>query len=176
MNSKIFLVLLGVFFITSNLLAQSISNQVIGSTGGFVSNSTNSISYTVAQPMAIATATNSSNILTQGFQQADNKATGISTITSPIVSAMVLFPNPSSGKISLQFSLHEDAAITFSVLNIQGKMMAELKRENVSASQNVLSGFDCSNYAAGNYILLVDAQKKDGSHLQMPINFSIVKN
>jgi len=70
----IFVVLAFLSFVSSSF-AQSISPQVIASTGTFAAAGGYSLSYTLGEP-ATATLTTSSSIITQGFQQPNDVIRG----------------------------------------------------------------------------------------------------
>jgi hypothetical protein len=65
---------------------------------------------------------------------------------------LTAFPNPFTDKNNIEFAINEDAAVTLSIYNTDGKLIDELYRGNVEANQNYKFEFDAVNLPSGVYI------------------------
>ncbi|QIP16600.1 T9SS type A sorting domain-containing protein [Spirosoma aureum] len=83
--------------------AQSLSPQLIASAGGFASVSTNSLAFTVGQPIATMLS-GASGSLSQGFQQSFKvNVVNVITAISPLpASALRIFPNPTRAYLQIE--------------------------------------------------------------------------
>lgn len=107
----------------ANLQGQSISPQVIGSTGMFATAGSYSLSYTLGEP-ATTTLTGSSNIITQGFQQPNDVYTGLQTINEPQLNAQ-LYPNPATTEINLVITSPDADTYTVQLIDLLGRIVLQ---------------------------------------------------
>jgi len=121
---------------------QSISNEVITSSGETLINSTNEIDYSIGE-ITIETHSNSSNTITQGFHQPLTISVNIQELTdSP---EMVIYPNPASEIVYIVIS-NNDQKFIANIYSIEGKLI-----ESKSISKE--TSFNTSNYASGKYLI-----------------------
>ena len=130
--------------------SQTLSPTVISSSGGFYSNGSGMLSFTVAEMTMVQTFTTTNNILTQGFQQPENLATGINE-TSLASGDIHVYPNPTSGSFVLSYMSNDNSETTFRIYNLTGQVLLE-KQVTPSAGLNT-SNFDISAFSEGMYIL-----------------------
>lgn len=106
---------------TSVVSAQTLTPDVIASTGGYFANGTGSLSFTLGEPV-IPTYGDGSNILTEGFQQTDYSFTAVDEITPANVGISV-YPNPFASTFTIQNSgakqLHAE------IIDVTGKVILE---------------------------------------------------
>lgn len=105
MNRKLFyFFLLFTFSLTySNLLkAQSISPSVIATTGNYSVSGGYSLSSTTGE-LVVPTFTNSTYVLTQGFQQPNKKLLNVDDYSNEIFNVSI-FPNPFADNFNIEIS------------------------------------------------------------------------
>ena len=132
------------FTIGSMVNAQSLERMVIGSAGLAVQNTNAGLSYTVGE-----TATQSANLLTQGFQQPKIKTnTGTIELDNLKTKAMV-FPNPTVDILNIKSNLPLEGIQTldYQVFDMYGKVVLS---GNIAANGGVL---DVSFLASASYVL-----------------------
>ena len=130
--------------------SQTLSPTVISSSGGFYSNSSGMLSFTVAEMTMVQTFTSTANILTQGFQQPEDLSVGINEI--PVASGeLLIYPNPNNGSFTLSFQSNNASEASIRIYNLAGQVVLE-KQLSQSAGLNTIN-FDISAYSQGMYIL-----------------------
>ncbi|MGB4850615.1 MAG: T9SS type A sorting domain-containing protein [Saprospiraceae bacterium] len=130
--------------------AQSISPQVIASSGGFYNNAYGMLSFTTGEMSAVETYTSPSAILTQGFQQTWDIGTYITEHPMQDFS-FGIYPNPSDGYFNLVTKADVNEYINVKILDV-------LDREILQTTfyhQNPVNiqSFDLSNAAPGIYLI-----------------------
>ena len=148
-------VLVLVFVVTglAGSYAQSIERQVIGSSGGYSSQTNVSASYTVGEAV-VQTATAGTIVLTQGFQQPDNQSVGIVDVANNIkISA---YPNPTTDKVIVEINAEAESQFSFQVYNALGQLVllpASLQQtDSVTVHQ-----FDFSLLSPANYFIAINS-------------------
>jgi hypothetical protein len=107
-----FLLLLG---ITNTIQAQSLTPQLITSAGGFASVSSNSLAFSVGQPITTMLS-GASGSLSQGFQQSF-KANVVNVITAIApLPVLRIFPNPTRAYLHI-----EGEAATLTLTDVLGR-------------------------------------------------------
>ena len=130
--------------------SQTLSPTVISSSGGFYSNSSGMLSFTVAEMTMVQTFTSSGNILMQGFQQPEDLSVGINEI--PVASGeLLIYPNPTNGSFTLSFQSNNASEASIRIYKLAGQVVLE-KQLSQSAGLNTIN-FDISAYSQGMYIL-----------------------
>src|SRR5690349_11746557 len=100
--------------------AQSLTPTVVSSSGGFYSNSSGQLSFTVAEMTMVQTFSQTNNILTQGFQQPGDF--GVYVPEAPKSGfAFNVYPNPSSGNINLILNSKNSAVVNIRLIDALGK-------------------------------------------------------
>lgn len=138
--------------------------DVIAPSGGFFSNSSNSLSWTLGECVT-ETFTATGNTLTQGFQQSKFVVTSINQLTIEGISVNV-YPNPVSDFINISVKTENNIQkpVMVELFDSQGKTLF-LKEFSIDLIQ-----IDMSQYAGGIYLLKVANQKN-----QILQNFKIQK-
>ena len=136
------------------LNAQSLTPQVIASTGGFSSNATNSLSYTVGEMTMVQTFTANGNILTQGFQQPNDtaKIVGILDVTQDDYGSFIVYPNPAVDNAWLAFTLPEAGRVTVVMYDAIGQKVSDIYTANYESGK-IIAQANTSLYAAGMYFM-----------------------
>ncbi len=111
---KIYLLLVTAL-VVSGVKAQMLTPTVIASTGAYSANGNYSLSYTVGEMTMVQTFSSDSNILTQGFQQPNDKITGLIDITPAEFGSFVVYPNPTVDQFWFGFQLPEAGKVTLTM-------------------------------------------------------------
>lgn len=105
---------------------QSFSNKVVAGSGGFLSNSTGSLSYTIGETM-VTTLKKDSNMLTQGFQQGKGQS-GTSVLRLNSGNSLIqMFPNPASSFIEIRLTDLEASRVSICILNATGAKVSGIE-------------------------------------------------
>ena len=140
------ILLLFVAISVKTVIAQSVSPDVIATSGTSFSDGTSQLDWTLGEP-ATSTFTSGSDMLTQGFHQPNLLATSINNIETNY--SLLVYPNPSIDFIQLQFQNLKEA-VTVDLLSSDGKLLQSKAANSTSELQ-----MDMSKYAAGTYLLSV---------------------
>lgn len=135
--------------------SQTLSPEVIANTGAYiVNNPANvSLSYTVGEMTMVQTFSNQENILTQGFQQPDDKmATGIINSTPNGSGSFTVYPNPAVSNVWIDFKLPEEANVNVEMYNELGQNMGNVYSSNYQRGSTVQQ-INISAFAAGIYFI-----------------------
>ena len=116
-NLVVLLMLLG-----ASVSAQSNLPWVLASAGDFSVNSTNSLSWTFGEMTMVETVSNSTNMLTQGFQQPFDFGSFVYTPPAEL-NKFNAFPNPSDGNFKVNYQLGEAGKLTFKIYDVLGQMI-----------------------------------------------------
>jgi len=147
MNKTICFFVLGIMT-TCFMQAQSLSPTVIASSGGYLSNSSGSLSATIAEMTMIETFHATASILTQGFQQPDDAT---SSIDEPTLAEVSIYPNPTNGQFSLTINASANGSATVRIYDLLGQTV---KQQEISISNGVNRlMFDIRGCSAGIYML-----------------------
>ncbi|MFY7666225.1 T9SS type A sorting domain-containing protein [Flavobacterium sp.] len=144
-----------IFLITLTSYSQSISKQVIGSSGSTSSNSYLKLNYTVGQPV-VGLMTAGGSQLGNGYYQAmDLQA--LSVEDSMLYARLKVYPNPTAQYLSLSHPEMNSFGIT--IVDLNGKQLYK-------GVINKEEALDVSNYTKGIYLVTVEnaATKKNNTY------------
>jgi hypothetical protein len=136
--------------ISGSVQAQTLSPQVISSSGGFYSNPSGMISSTVGEMTMVETFSAGGSILTQGFQQPEDFNVSLKDIDKGTF-GITMGPNPTAGNITVVFTRPGLLQLVFSIYDISGKLVYRTAVEK--EGQNNFIALDLSSFASGDYIL-----------------------
>jgi hypothetical protein len=157
-----FYLFIALAFFLDGLCAQSISNQVLASSGNHFSGANHQLSWTLGEPV-ISTFSVGNSVLTQGFHQPYNQV--FTSVNSPSENlALQVFPNPCEANLTIKFS--STATVEVNLCDVLGK---QLLSHSVRESQN--AELDMSVFAHGIYLL--EVKSSSGQLLQL---IKILKN
>ena len=142
--------------------SQSLKPDVIATSGSFYANSNNSVSWTIGECIP-ETFANSSNKLTQGFQQGVYEINTVADFTENGVS-INLFPNPATDFVNLEILQKDIKDYSFQLFDSNGKC---LKNGKITA---VKSQIELAGFSNNTYILNVSA-----SNQKILKSFKIIK-
>ncbi len=130
--------------------AQTVSNQVHASDGGYYNSSGGSVAFTIGEPVS-ETYKTSTNISTLGFHQPE-QADIVNMIKEQGSDVSILvFPNPVKDELNINLSGLAHGNYTLEIIDALGKLIYKTNTE-VSDDKNSLS-IKTSDYASGNYFL-----------------------
>lgn len=125
---------------------QSLSPEVISSSGAHFSSAGTQLSWTIGEPIIDSYAAGA-NKLTQGFHQTFLTVTSVSEYAPDI--AIKTFPNPSSDAVFIQIDA-PSSDFRLELFDVLGRSLQKFQASNTS-----LIELDISEYAAGNYLLRI---------------------
>lgn len=139
----------------AGIFAQSITRQVIGSSGGFASATGQTVSFTTGETV-VATYSQSGLILTQGFQQSETQSpNGLNEMHR--ISSVTAYPNPARDEISIDINADESMDLQIQVLDLQGRMVLPASRMLARPGPNT-HRLDLSGLAAGQYLVVLNGK------------------
>ncbi len=128
------------------LFSQSLSPEVISSSGTSMTDGTTTLEWTLGEPVT-ATLDNTQNILSEGFHQTNILVTNISN--AAVVEGLIVFPNPTVNIVNIQFSSDQKNTIV-ELYSVEGKLL----EKHAVNSRNL--ELNLSAYPAGSYFLRVN--------------------
>ncbi len=136
------------------------AQEVISTQGDSYSNSSNTIDYTIGEPI-IETVSDGNNDLTQGFHQTLLTVVGIEDLD--VNFSVNIFPNPTSEIVNLDIEKYE--GIIFHLFTLEGKLLNQAVLTEKKTTLNV------ADYPKGTYLL-----KLSTSGNQKIKTYKIIKN
>lgn len=133
--------------------AQSISNQVIGTTGNFSSASGVSLSSTSGETI-IETFNAGNNILTQGFQQPNDNGVGIIELNENKFSVKI-FPNPTAEFLTVQFHSDNGEEFSVSLYDLLGRKLNLINNQFQNGNEFSIS-FQLTQLPSACYFLTIE--------------------
>jgi hypothetical protein len=143
---KRYILLIFSVFLALSVSAQTTKQEVIASAGGFNTNGTLSISWTLGETI-IPTFSNGSLILTHGFQQ-QILITAVEENLETVVK-VTIYPNPASDNINIIFEEPLDNEVKLYLLDSQGRLIKTDVIENATTETEI----NLQNIASGVYYL-----------------------
>lgn len=168
-------------FIAAMLLAvltnaQMLTPTVISTTGGYSSNGTNSLSYTVGEMTMVETFHANGNYLTQGFQQpTDTTFVGLLDLTADDFGSFMVYPNPAVDNLWFGFQLSEQGKVSIVMYDELGQKLSDVYHASYDAGK-VVQQLDVAKYASGLYFLTMNfVSDKDGKEKTMTKKFQVIR-
>lgn len=137
--------------------AQPINPSVIATTGGNISNSINTLTWTLGETV-IQNIQSSNNYLSQGFQQPNYMVIPSVENTTSLFDVKV-FPNPSVDILNIIINSDNEFLIEIILTDINGKTLF-WKKDNTSAKQHTFI-YDISSLATASYFLKITNTKEN---------------
>jgi hypothetical protein len=134
------------------LNAQSLSPQIIASAGAYSTSTNNSLSYTVGEMTMIQTFSSNGNILTQGFQQPNEKTVGLLDITQDDYGSFVVYPNPAVDNFWFGFQLPAQGKVTISIFDELGQKIGDIYNTEYQTGK-IVQQSNCASLASGLYFV-----------------------
>jgi len=170
---KLFFILLAIAF-TLSVNAQTLTPSVISTTGGFSSNTTGSLSFTVAEMTMVQTFSAGNHILTQGFQQPSERITGLLDLVQGEFGSLVIYPNPAVDNLWFGLQLPEAGKVQVILYDGIGHKISDAFSTNYENGK-VVQQMNVTMYAAGTYFLtMYCVSAKDGSTHTTSRKFQII--
>lgn len=127
--------------------SQSLTPTVISSSGGYSVSALGSLSATATEMCMVETFSSATVILTQGFNQPAESFAGIDEI--PVF--FEVFPNPTSGKISITVDAKNNGPVLIRLYNLSGMVVLSVNDEAVTGPNTF--DLDIGNFETGIYLL-----------------------
>ena len=152
--------------------SQTLTPTVVASSGGYATASNGSLSYTVGEMTMVQTFSSANNFLTQGFQQPEDLGVGIPEI--PVYSGgLDIYPNPTNGAFSMQFTGDEDANKVIKMYNSLGQVVKQFTISQTVGVNKV--DFDISAFAQGIYMVELQLRNANGELVPVLSKISLLK-
>ena len=143
--------------------AQTFTQEIYTTSGGFYHQINGSMQFTIGEPL-IETYQNNNGQLFQGFEQGNYVVSGINEISNNPAASCIIFPNPATNFVQIQFSSRNPySTYHYKLLNTQGLEIATGNLTNPTETINL------SNLSNSIYILQI-ADEKGYSQ-----NFKLIK-
>jgi type 1 fimbria pilin len=156
---KPLLLLIGMSGFTGISFAQSLSPQVVASSGNHFSNGGSQIEFTIGE-VATSTLTAGGHVLTQGFHQPEIQFASLEDFADDYT--FELYPNPTEQFITV--TSPKDEEMNVHVYDANGKSVM------VSLAFQKQVTLDLQNLAMGNYVLMISNGSGQPLH-----SYSIIK-
>lgn len=130
--------------------AQIAERTVIGCAGGFISATGITVSSTIGETF-VATSSTPNLIISQGFQQSMIYGVGIEENSMGF--SVKAYPNPTSGAITLDFTVQQALQVYVDMFDIQGRMVMPSKQLNLHG--NMTDILNLEGFASGNYFIRI---------------------
>jgi hypothetical protein len=148
-------VILGFLVAMPSLNAQNLNQQVIATTGSYISTSGYSLSYTVGEPAVQSLISTDGYLLTQGFQQSFDIVTAVGEISHS--NQLLVYPNPCDQLLSIKLpDKVRNHKFQISIFDISGKKIQEQEYSQFMGSEVLLN---LNFQAVGVYFLSFSCQE-----------------
>jgi len=143
---KKLLLLFCVLVVSSYATAQTLSPEVISTSGTSMSNGSTTLDWTLGEP-ATATLDNPQNAITQGFHQPTIIVTAIADAAT--LNNVKVFPNPTIEVVQIQFTANQKNTLV-ELYSVDGKLLEKHLVNSQALEMNM------STYPAGTYLLKIN--------------------
>jgi hypothetical protein len=133
-----------------SMMAQTLTPQVISSSGGFYSGASATLSVTVAEMTMVETFSQPNNILTQGFQQPEQLTTAIQE-NELAMGDVSIYPNPTNGQFIIGYNATNSASCLVQIFDMTGQVVFSQSFDAAVGQNNI--HIDISRYRQGIYLL-----------------------
>jgi hypothetical protein len=147
---KIFLQILLLASTICSLKAQSITQEVVSTGGGYHKQINGSLQFTIAEPI-VETYKDTNSYLTQGFQQSNYNIVGLKENKIENVSCEV-FPNPASEVLKIKVKdIDESKVYTISITDVAGRLIKKF-----DFKPNLITEIKLSEYENASYFININ--------------------
>lgn len=159
--------------LAAGLWAQSLSPQVVASSGSYGTGGGYSLSWTVGEMAATTTLSGGSTILTQGFQQPTDVVNGLLDLSRDGGGSLVVYPVPATDHLwyGYEWATRGDVALTLH--DVTGRDLGWTAQERYESGRAV-NGLDCSQFAAGSYVMEVRFTSASGEVRTLTRQFQVI--
>jgi hypothetical protein len=160
MQTRILYLIFSVMVVCNTAFSQTISKQVIGTSGNTLSNSNLKVSWTIGEPV-VGLMTAGGNQLGNGYHPSLN-VQALSVEESLLDVQLIVYPNPTSEMLYVSHPELNSFFIQISDLN--GKLI-------YSNTINKEEPLDVSNYSQGMYLVTIENKESNKKN-----TYKIIKN
>ena len=139
--------------------AQSVTPSAVTSSGGKLTQSNGSLSFTVGELVVETQTDGNGNALGGGFTNGSTSSTTITAIKQPNPSllSMDIYPNPTSDMLTLDIKHVAEDAYTINIIDINGKQVYDARHAGLSGIINI----NVAPLARGTYLLKMMSNKNE---------------
>jgi hypothetical protein len=158
---KMKILFLGAFMmlLCISMKAQTLSPQVISSSGGFYSAGSATLSVTVAEMTMVQSFIQPASMLTQGFQQPEQLTTGINEAEA-LQGEVVVYPNPSSGLFNISYNALTEGNYQVKIYNMAGQVVFDQSYGAIFGPNTIK--IDAGGFGQGIYMLQLRSTDQNG--------------
>lgn len=149
---KLFLFLFIVISCQMTSAQISVERQVIGSTGNLTNSGSVIASSNIGEAI-ISTFSNTSLVLTQGFEQPDTMLITGTDMEDGIKMEISAYPNPARNQVILDFKLEQTMDIGIDIYNESGQQMKNQLQTKVQNKDK--QELDFTGFSPGNYFIVI---------------------
>lgn len=156
-------VLIALILLSMTVSSQSVSSYAVNSTGNIYSQGHYEIDWSVGE-MALINTMQSGNglvILTNGFLQPNLADSGNDARHRFTKDEIRVLPNPTHGKVEVNFSTHEKGTLYLYIYDVNGKNLAADKL--ISNGILISRVVDLTPFTSGTYFLRIELNALPGS-------------
>ena len=150
-----FLIILNLIIFACVLNAQTLTQEVKASSGGFYQQINGSMQVTMGEPLT-ESYSNSSAKLYQGFEQGSYAIVSVEELTTIENLNVNLFPNPSNGIFKVDIKSDDVVTFTIDVKDVLGKTII-----SKSVKSNEIETIDLTAFASSMYHLSISNTEKN---------------
>ena len=141
--------------------SQSVSPEVISSSGDYFENSNSKLSWTIGE-LSVETYQGTNATLTQGFHQPTNSLNVTSADQIDITANIKIYPNPVVGNLNLELGNNLNEEYNLLIIDFNGKLIFSSK-DNIKKFQTI----DMSTYSHGTYMLTLTFKHSESKTFQI---------
>lgn len=78
------------------------------------------------------------------------------------------YPNPTTDKVNIKFSLDKSTSVTVNIMDVTGKTVATIPSATYSTGEHII-GFSTHQLAAGNYVYMISTAQGDAMAAQITV-------
>lgn len=134
-------------------IAQSLSPQIISTSGTSFTNGSDQLDWTLGE-LATSALTNGNNSLSQGFHQTNLNVTSVDNFDDEY--GLTIFPNPAIDLLQIQFEKANENNL-IELYSTEGKLLL-----TQSSNYNTLCQIDMSMYKVGTYLIKINNKNTKG--------------
>jgi hypothetical protein len=148
-----------IFLLIHKTNGQSLTPQVLGTTGNYSVGGKASLSSTTGET-AVQTLSTSTQFLTQGFQQPNDIYLAVQNV-SALPYTVQVYPNPTDNYVIVKIPSHTGGQNTaFRVTDVLGRTLFGAQKNTAAGIEMIIP---MSEYAAGSYLLNITDENRNTS-------------
>jgi hypothetical protein len=146
--------LFSLIFLSIGAFAQQISPESVNASGGKMAQANGSLSFTVGELVVLSFQDTQGNTLNGGFTASAAVTTVLVSEVDPALLSVSVYPNPTTGLVTVQISNAHTDEFILEVLDKMGKLILRQTHAGISSS----IGINMASWPTGSYFLYVKSK------------------